>query len=519
MTRALPSAPANGRSGGAPVVVDGEPSVRRRGPFAGWTLRRKLVASILALFVAVSLLTGLATLWSMQQSLQAELDQRVMTQAVRFRPDDGGGPRGPRPGLGGDFLLLQVDGGVAVQNQVFTVDGTTTTLSSQQMSALVAAGLGAQPRTIDLGSHLGAYRLVAQTRGDDVIITGLPTARLDESLAQLRGLTIGLTGGGILVLGVGATWLVRRSLRPLERVASTATRVSTLPLSSGRVTLAERVPVADTDRRTEVGQVGAALNDLLDHVDVSLRARHASEQRLRQFVADASHELRTPLASIRGYAELSRREVEPVPPGVRHALTRIESEAGRMSSLVEDLLLLARLDAGRPLEAEPVDLSMLLIDAISDARAAGPDHVWRLDLPEEAVEVVGDPMRLTQVVVNLLANARVHTPAGTTVTGRVRRSDIQGIPGSAFPAASPLPHGDAVLEIEDDGPGIDAQLLPHIFGRFTRGDSARVRAGGSTGLGLSIVHAVTAAHHGRVDVESRPGRTVFRVTLPTTPPQ
>lgn len=507
-----------------PIVVGGATGVPApsTGPLRGWTLRRKLVFSTVVLFVLVTLLTGLGTLVTMQRSLESTLDQQVVSQASRLRPDldgdifggGGGGGRRPPPGLGGDFLLLQVSDGLARQNLAFTRDGTPTQLTTQQMTALVGAGLSGRPQTVDLGGDLGRYRLVATTSGSTTTVSGLPTARVDAQVDQLRDLILGLGVAGLLVLGAGTTFLIRTSLRPLERVAATATRVSTLPLSTGQVRLAERVPVADTDRRTEVGQVGAALNGLLDHVDSALNARHASEQRLRQFVADASHELRTPLASIRGYAELSRREREPVPASIRHALDRIESESGRMGSLVEDLLLLARLDAGRQLQAEPVDLTRLLLDAVSDAQVAGRDHRWQLDLPDEAVEVTGDEASLTQVVVNLLANARVHTPPGTTVTARVLRSDVQGIPGSAFPSSGG-PHGDVVVEIVDDGPGIDAALLPNIFGRFTRGDTARVRAGGSTGLGLSIVQAVVAAHHGHVDVESVPGHTVFRVTLPT----
>ena len=195
-------------------------------------------------------------------------------------------------------------------------------------------------------------------------------------------------------------------------MAATATRVAELPLDRGEVALAERVPDADTDPRTEVGQVGAALNRMLDHVGNALEARHASETQVRQFVADASHELRTPLAAIRGYAELSRRSREPVPDEVAHVLRRVESEAQRMTALVEDLLLLARLDAGRPLAHDPVDLTMLVVDAVSDAHAAGPGHDWQLDLPDEPVVVTGDGARLHQVLANLLANARTHTPAG-----------------------------------------------------------------------------------------------------------
>ena len=205
---------------------------------------------------------------------------------------------------------------------------------------------------------------------------------------------------------------------------------------------------------------------MLDNVEGALQSRHESEQRVRQFVADASHELRTPLASIRGYAELSRREREPVPASVTHALSRVESEALRMQGLVEDLLLLARLDAGRPLDREPVDLSLLAMDAVSDAHAASPDHRWELDLPDEPVEVTGDPARLHQVVANLLANARTHTPAGTRVVMSVK------------------PDGQWVrLSVSDDGPGVPESLQRNVFHRFTRGDDSRNRAAGSTGLG------------------------------------
>ena len=281
-------------------------------------------------------------------------------------------------------------------------------------------------------------------------------------------------------------------------MAHTATQVSRLELDSGAVALAQRVPATDTDPRTEVGQVGLALNNMLDNVEGALQARHESETRVRQFVADASHELRTPLASIRGYAELSRREREPVPATVTHALTRVESEALRMQGLVEDLLLLARLDAGRPLDREPVDLSLMTMDAVSDAHAAAPDHRWELDLPDEPIEVAGDQARLHQVLANLLANARTHTPVGTRIVTSLRQDG-----------------GWVRLAVTDDGPGVAEALQESVFERFTRGDEARNRANGSTGLGLSIVDAVTKSHGGRVELDSTPGRTVFTISLPT----
>jgi two-component system OmpR family sensor kinase len=262
-----------------------------------------------------------------------------------------------------------------------------------------------------------------------------------------------------------------------------------------------RVPDDDADPSTEIGQVGAAINRMLGHVASALAARQASENKVRQFVADASHELRTPLASIRGYAELTRRGNYTLPDDVVHSLARVESEATRMTSLVEDLLLLARLDEGRDLESDPLDLSRLLIDAVSDAHAAGPDHEWSLDLPEEPVLVDGDEARLHQVIANLLANARVHTPPGTQVIVSVS-----------------IDEDSAVLTVADDGPGIPSELLPVLFERFARGDSSRSRAAGSTGLGLAIVSAVVEGHRGVVTVESEPGRTVFRVDLPLAAP-
>jgi two-component system OmpR family sensor kinase len=268
-------------------------------------------------------------------------------------------------------------------------------------------------------------------------------------------------------------------------------------LDRGEVALSVRVPESDTDPRTEVGQVGSALNRMLGHIGNALEARHASETRMRRFIADASHELRTPLAAIRGYAELTRRSRDEVPSDVRHAMSRVESESARMTTLVEDLLLLARLDAGRPVEAEPVDLSRMVVDAVSDSRIAGPDHKWRLDLPAEPVQVTGDAARLHQVLANLLANARTHTPPGTTVTTGVRST-----------------WDSAILTVTDDGPGIPPDLLPEVFERFARGDSSRSRAAGSTGLGLAIVAAVVSAHHGTVEVSSAPGNTRFTVTLP-----
>jgi two-component system OmpR family sensor kinase len=264
-----------------------------------------------------------------------------------------------------------------------------------------------------------------------------------------------------------------------------------------------RVPDALTDERTEVGAVGAALNTMLQHVEHALDARHRSELQVRQFVADASHELRTPLSTIHGYAELTRRTRPLDPEQLATAMGKVEQEADRMSSLVEDLLLLARLDAGRPLARDEVDLTKLVLETVGDARVVAPDHRWLLDLADEPVVVPGDELRLHQVVTNLLNNARRHTPPGTSV-----RVSVQD--------AGPAHQGEALLVVEDDGPGMAPELVESAFERFTRGDTSRTRESGGAGLGLSLVQAITAAHGGTVAVSSHPGSTRVEVRLPAS---
>ncbi|MFF6999560.1 sensor histidine kinase [Streptomyces sp. NPDC008313] len=369
-------------------------------------------------------------------------------------------------------------------------------LSAAQRAALASVPRDGRKHTVEV-SGLGDYRVTYASGANGSYYVAIPTQDADNTIRTLILVEVSITAAGLVAAGIAGWVLVSVATRPLRRVAATATRVAELPLHTGEVTLEERVPEAETDPHTEVGRVGAALNRMLDHVHGALHARQRSETRVRRFVADASHELRTPLASIRGYAELTRRGREQVGPDTRHALGRIESEAGRMTLLVEDLLLLARLDAGRPLRFEQTDLVPLVVDTVSDARAAGRDHVWRLELPDEPALVSADAARLQQVLVNLLANARTHTPPGSTVTARVRHRGPW-----------------LCVDVEDDGQGIPAELLPHVFERFARGDSARSRATGSTGLGLAIVQAVVAAHDGAVTVDSVPGRTVFTVRLP-----
>ncbi|MGW8490412.1 sensor histidine kinase [Streptomyces sp. NPDC055886] len=518
-----------------------------------WTLRTRLVVSAVSLIAVVAAVIGSVTAIAFHSYMYGKLDDQLHSVAERAQRPPGPGPlpqsvreAGPLGFVGGGGQPLGTFGALLGDDGDGDGDGDVTAskvvedsglraqesakpLTGEQRSALEAAvpETGEGARSVDLPG-LGGYRVEAATTTEGyTVLVGIPTAEVSGALTTLIVVEVCVTVAGLLAASIAGTVLVGVALRPLRRVAATATRVSELPLHSGEVALLERVPDAEADPRTEVGQVGAALNRMLGHVGSALAARQQSETRVRQFVADASHELRTPLASIRGYAELTRRAggggagLGP-DPVTRHALGRIESEADRMTGLVEDLLLLARLDAGRPLSYDSTDLLPLVVDAVSDARAAdgtgkaGPGadsgtarHHWRLGLPEaaEPVTVRADPERLQQVLVNLLANARTHTPPGTTVTVSVQPSVRAGEP--------------VTLEVRDDGPGIPAELLPHVFERFARGDASRARgadgggATGSTGLGLAIVQAVVSAHGGRVRVESAPGRTVFAVELPT----
>jgi two-component system OmpR family sensor kinase len=481
--------------------------VRKRG-VESWSLRRRLIFEQIVLLTLVCVAIVLVTEVALRAFLINQLDERLEESSKRVLMFREGGPGGPPPDeerppgdapgqVTGTINAIYANGAM---DGVLQKDASTQQkLTSAETAILFDVPKDGVPRTRNIGD-LGEFRVISvQGRYGEVLVTGLPMSEVNKIL-----LSAGLIMGGVALIGLLAAagagaFIVRRALQPLRRVAATASKVAELPLDQGEVELAERVPKRYTDPNTEVGQVGLAFNHMLGNVRDALVARHESETRVRQFVADASHELRTPLAAVRGYAELIRRREDHVAPEAAHALHRIESEAARMTTLVEDLLLLARLDSGRPLEYATVDLSRLVLDVASDARVAGQGHRWQLDLPPDPVTVPGDNARLHQVLANLLSNARTHTPPGTTVTVGLSTRD-----------------NDVLLSVTDNGPGIPANLLPEVFERFARGDSSRSRAAGSTGLGLAIVSAVVQAHHGSVGVESRPGRTRFTVRLPRT---
>ncbi|MFD7997026.1 HAMP domain-containing sensor histidine kinase [Streptomyces mexicanus] len=489
------------------------------------TLRARLTAGLVVLLAVSCAAVGVAAVVGLNGFLTGRLDEQLLQTGPSFAQSlEHGTARGPAEGTAA-AKPSDHDGdehGDTRRQAAETfgarlVDGTVTNaavvpsrahpdfavaLTAADRRALAALPANRTGHTVSV-SALGDYRLMAWPgRDGDVLITGQPMEPVRATVHRLERVAGVVFGAALALAGVaGAVW-VRWSLRPLSRVAATATRVSELPLASGEVALpAPRTPPADP--RSEVGRVSTAFDRMLHHVQDALTKRHASEERLRSFAADASHELRTPVASVRGHAELALLHPGPVPPEVTRALERIAAESARMGELVDEMLLLARLDAGRPLERRPVDLTRLVLDAVTDARAVGPGHRWTLDLPEDPVTVPGDAHRLQQVVSNLLANARLHTPEGTEVTVTLETGE-----------------DTACLCVHDDGPGVPAEVRPGVFERFTRADRRRTdpSGGAGAGLGLSIVAAVTEAHGGGVALDSRPGSTAFTVRLPLDPP-
>ncbi len=467
------------------------------------SLTGRLVATTVALVAVVGLLVAVASTLAMRSYLTSQLDEAVQSAFQRaampggpaFGPSVGSARRPFGQGPGTLIALLPAEGAGTASGIVVTEQAATATRTAAQLAPLREVPADRQPGTATVAGT--SYRVIAdRDSAGNILAVGLPLDQVDETVASLAWWSLLLTLLGVALAVLLGHWLVRRQLRPLHAVAQTAHAVSTQELATGDTAIATRVPAELTDPHTEVGQVGSALNTMLDHVDEALAARQRSEQQVRQFVADASHELRTPLATIHGYAELSRRTPDD-PAALSQALTKVETEAGRMSHLVEDLLLLARLDAGRPLAREEVDVTRLLLEAVADARVVAAGHRWRLELPDEPIVVTGDEHRLHQAISNLLANARNHTAEGTTVTVRAARD------------------GSLVrIDVHDDGPGLPAGLVDEAFERFTRGDSSRTRSSGGAGLGLSLVAAISEAHGGRASVASAPGSTTFGVELP-----
>jgi two-component system OmpR family sensor kinase len=373
-----------------------------------------------------------------------------------------------------------------------------TTPSPPSLPAVLPGSTGSSRsvRTFSTSPVAGGsphYRVLATALVPDggTLVVAIPLTDVVATLHRLLFLEVVVSVAVLAVLGGLSLWLVRLGLRPLEGMGETAGAIAAGDLSRR---------VEPCDERTEVGRLGMALNAMLAQIEAAFEERRASEQRLRRFVADASHELRTPLTSIRGYAELFRRGADTHPEDLAKSMERIEAEASRMGVMVDDLLLLARLDQGRPLEREPVDLPKIVTDSVEAARAAEPDRPIELRSVDEAV-VLGDPHRLRQVVDNLLQNVRVHTPAGAPAHVDVSSEG-----------------GWVELGVTDEGRGLDPEATGRAFERFFRGDPSRSRGNGGAGLGLSIVAAIVQAHGGQVRAESPDGGGArFVVRLPAVP--
>jgi two-component system OmpR family sensor kinase len=466
-------------------------------------LRVTLVAAVLVLVAMALGVMGIAATASLRGYLIDRIDSQLRAvangPADRFLHDLAGTPNATGARVPSAYYLQLSDssGHVIVSQSAALHDESPPRLPILNQAA--ATRLANQPFTAHAAgdsSHRWRVLVTPLADGSGSITTAVSLDDVDNTVGRLIviDLLVGLVV--LLVLGILGYALVRISLRPLTEVEHTAAAIADGDLS-------QRVP--ERDPGTEVGRLGSAVNTMLTQIEAAFRAREeseasarSSEDRMRRFVADASHELRTPLTSIRGFSELYRQGAVTDPVEVARVMGRIESEATRMGILVEDLLLLARMDQQRPLEQETVDLLPLAVETVGDAAAVDPDRPIRLRPDAESVLVLGDEQRLRQVLGNLVNNALVHTPAGTPVTVWV------GAEGES-----------AVIEVSDEGPGLTPEAAARVFERFYRTDTARARAHGGVGLGLSIVASLAAAHGGRATVTTTPGEgATFRVVFP-----
>jgi two-component system, OmpR family, sensor kinase len=454
------------------------------------SLRARLLLVTVGLVTLGLLIADVVTYRALSSSLLERVDEQlaqVSQSAVQlldpqgFPPPGGSGP-GPGydgPPAGSYAALVDASGHVARAHSFGYQSGQQEDPPIPSLPAGLPGSTtgGTGTTTFFAGSQDGDTRFRVEAIALEpagTLVIAVPLTEMRETLGRLLTIEALVTIGVALTAGALALWLVKVGLRPLETMGTTAGAIAAGDLS-------RRVEPADDS--TEIGKLGRSLNAMLSQIEAAFDERRASEERLRRFVGDASHELRTPITSIRGYAELFRRGASTRPDDLARSMSRIEAEAERMGVLVDDLLLLARLDQGRPLERKPVDLVAVVTDAVDAARAIDPDRVLDADLDGPAT-AVGDAGRLRQVIDNLLENARVHTPTGTPTHVTLRTAD----------------DGGAVLTIADEGPGMDPEVASKAFERFYRGDPARARSTGGAGLGLAIVAAIVESHGGSVRV-------------------
>jgi two-component system, OmpR family, sensor kinase len=472
------------------------------------SLRLRLLLTLAPLFIIGLAAADAGTYAAVQTSLLQNVDlqlvdiQQGVVNVLEHSGDQG--PGGPGGGFGQEFAfpagtygeIVYSNGAVAVGGYLY--GGMVTTSSSHPLFPTGIAKDSGRAMTVRGTGTWESYRVYVTPLQNSPVpgaqsVVAVPldgVDGIDHTLSTLLLFEIGISSG-ITILVLVATWLlVRRGMRPLERMGATARTIAASGLGSR---------VEPANERTEVGRLGLAVNAMLGQIERAFAEREVVEQRLRHFVSDASHELRTPLTSMRGYAELLQRNPDMSREDVVLAVRRIEDETRRMGLLVDDLLLLARLDQRRPLDRGPVDLTSMINDAVSDARAADPDRTVLARVATPMV-VTGDDLRLRQALANLVRNALVHTPAGSPVEVSLQALD-----------------GHAEIDVIDHGPGVPAAQRERIFERFHRADPLRSRDQGGSGLGLSIAAAVVSAHGGRISVDDTPGGgATFRVELPAS---
>jgi two-component system OmpR family sensor kinase len=452
------------------------------------SLRARLLAGLLALVAAGLAVSGTVVYRALEDSLRRRVDQQLAQSRSAVLTELARGERLGFPFPSGRSVIPSGTFGEWRRPDGAVLRYVERTRPVPLLPSRLAEGEEFF-RTGSVGARVG-YRVMSTSLGDNgTLLVALPIDDVEQTLHRLLRTEMVVAAVVLILLTALALWVVRLGLRPLERIGATAGAIAGGDLS-------RRVEPAEP--RTEIGRLGLSLNAMLGQIESAFAERQASEDRLRRFVADASHELRTPLTAIRGYAELFRRGAAERPEDLTRAMRRIEEESARMGGLVEDLLLLARLDQGRPLERATVDLVALATDALADLHALEPDRPVSFEHPE-TLAVTGDEARLRQVVGNLVDNARQHTPPATPVHVRLSQRDSR-----------------AVLEVADEGPGLLPGEAERVFERFYRSDPARARTTGGTGLGLSIVAAIATAHGGTVEAADGPaGRGArFVVELP-----
>jgi two-component system OmpR family sensor kinase len=467
------------------------------------SLRSRLTAVLVGLLLFSCAILTVVTSLALRAYLVNRLDQQLTLAGDRYavsleHPSDNDADNNYSSVVGqaAGTLGARIAGGAVTDDGIVTDESTSRSVSAADRAVLSQLKVGGA-RDVQLPT-LGEYRVIVSAgRDDDLQVTGLPKRGVDDTIARLTLIEMIVFIVAVVLTAIAGAVCVKLTLRPLDRVSRTARSVTDLPLGSGHVQLPSRL--ANTAPNTEVGRVTDAVNRMLEHVESAFVERQTSEILLRQFVADASHELRTPVAVIRSHAEYAQMAGRDLGSDVEEALGRISAESVRMGALVDDLLLLARLDSGRPLLVGAVDLTRIVLDATMDLQALDPTHEWELGLPDREIIVNGDENSLRQVVVNLLTNIVEHTPSGTVAAITLAEDD----------------HG-VTLIVADNGPGIPTTFLPHIFERFARADSAREHTSGESGLGLAIVDAIATAHAGTITVTSEPGATAFTLRIPRT---